>query len=124
MVRRIDGNLYVEGRLKDIINRGGEKISCEEVENLLLGHPTIKNVCVVAMPDETFGEKACAFVIPVDGETVDLEEIKTFLLGRNIAKFKLPERLAVVQKFPISAAGKILRRELRQIAASEVAAHA
>jgi len=125
MVRRIDGNLYVEGRLKDIINRGGEKISCEEVENYILGHPKIKNVCVVAMPDATFGEKACAFVIPVDGATIDLDEIKTFLLGRNIAKFKLPERLAVVQQFPISPAGKVLRRELRQVAASTVAsAHA
>jgi 2,3-dihydroxybenzoate-AMP ligase len=125
MVRRIDGNLFVEGRLKDIINRGGEKISCEEVENHILGHPKIKNVCVVAMPDETFGEKACAFVIPVDGETVDLDEIKSFLLGRNIAKFKLPERLAIMKEFPISSAGKILRRELRQVAASEVAgAHA
>ena len=125
MVRRIDGNLYVEGRLKDIINRGGEKISCEEVENLILGHPKIKNVCVVAMPDAVFGEKACAFVIPVDGTTIDLDEIKIFLLGRNIAKFKLPERLAVVQQFPISPAGKILRRELRQVAASKVAsAHA
>jgi len=121
MVRRIDGNLYVEGRLKDIINRGGEKISCEEVENYILGHPKIKNVCVVAMPDETFGEKACAFVIPVDGETVDLDEIKTFLLDRNIAKFKLPERLAIMKEFPISPAGKILRRELRQFAASEIA---
>lgn len=120
MVRRVDGNLYVEGRLKDIINRGGEKISCEEVENYILAHPKIKNVCVVAMPDAVFGEKACAFVIPVEGEMVDLEEIKTFLLGRNIAKFKLPERLTVVQKFPISAAGKILRRELRQIAARDV----
>jgi 2,3-dihydroxybenzoate-AMP ligase len=125
MVRRIDGNLFVEGRLKDIINRGGEKISCEEVENHILGHPKIKNVCVVAMPDETFGEKACAFVIPMDGETVDLDEIKSFLLGRNIAKFKLPERLAIMKEFPISPAGKILRRELRQVAASEVAgAHA
>ena len=122
MVRRVDGNLFVEGRLKDIINRGGEKISCEEVENYILGHPKIKNVCVVAMPDEVFGEKACAFVIPVDGETVDLEEIKTFLLGRDIAKFKLPERLAIMKEFPISPAGKILRRELRQVAASKVAA--
>jgi 2,3-dihydroxybenzoate-AMP ligase len=121
MVRRIDGNLYVEGRLKDIINRGGEKISCEEVENYILGHPKIKNVCVVAIPDETFGEKACAFVIPVDGATIDLDEIKSFLLDRNIAKFKLPERLAVVQQFPISPAGKILRRELREVAASTVA---
>jgi 2,3-dihydroxybenzoate-AMP ligase len=121
MVRRVDGNLYVEGRLKDIINRGGEKISCEEVENYILGHPKIKNVCVVAMPDATFGEKACAFVIPVEGATVDLEEIKTFLLGRNIAKFKLPERIAIMTEFPISPAGKILRRELRIFAEREAA---
>ncbi len=118
MVRCVGGNLYVEGRLKDIINRGGEKISCEEVENYILGHPKIKNVCVVAMPDATFGEKACAFVIPVAGETVGLDEIKSFLLARNIAKFKLPERLTVVNEFPISPAGKVLRRELRQAAAS------
>jgi 2,3-dihydroxybenzoate-AMP ligase len=121
MVRRVDGNLYVQGRLKDIINRGGEKISCEEVENYILGHPKIKNVCVVAMPDATFGEKACAFVIPVEGQTVDLDEIKNFLLKRNIAKFKLPERLTVVNEFPISPAGKILRGELRQAAADNVA---
>jgi 2,3-dihydroxybenzoate-AMP ligase len=121
MVRRIDGNLYVQGRLKDIINRGGEKISCEEVENYILGHPKIRNVCVVAMPDATFGEKACAFVIPVEGQTVDLDEIKNFLLKRNIAKFKLPERLTVVNEFPISPAGKILRGELRQAAAGNVA---
>ena len=123
LVRRIDGHLYVEGRRNDVINRGGEKISCEEVENHILGHPKIKNVCVVAMPDPVYGEKACAFVIPVEGETLELDEIKSFLLGRNIAKFKLPERLALVTQFPISAAGKILRRELRQIAAGE-AAHA
>ena len=104
-----------------IINRGGEKISCEEVENYILGHPKIKNVCVVAMPDATFGEKACAFVIPVAGKTVDLDEIKGFLLGRNIAKFKMPERLTVVNEFPISPAGKILRRELRQVAAKSIA---
>jgi len=118
MVRRVDGNLFVEGRLKDIINRGGEKISCEEVENYILGHPKIKNVCVVAMPDATFGEKACAFVIPVAGETIDLDVIKSFLLGRDI---KLPERLTIVREFPISPAGKILRRELRQVAADTAA---
>src|ERR1035437_910532 len=120
MVRRIDGNLFVEGRLKDIINRGGEKISCEEVENYILGHPKIKKVCVVAMPDEVYGEKACAFVIPVEGETVELEEIKNFLMSRHIAKFKLPERLMLMKEFPTSPVGKVHRRELRQVAAIEV----
>jgi 2,3-dihydroxybenzoate-AMP ligase len=121
VVRRANGNLYVEGRIKDIVNRGGEKISCEEVENHILGHPKVKNACVVAMPDPVFGEKACAFVIPVEGAQFDLAEMNSFLLGRNIAKFKLPERLKLVQEFPTSPAGKILRRELRRIVSDELA---
>jgi 2,3-dihydroxybenzoate-AMP ligase len=121
VVRRIDGNLYVEGRLKDIINRGGEKISCEEVENHILSHPKVKNTCLVAMPDPVFGEKACAFVIPIEGATLDLAEMNRFLLNRGIAKFKLPERIELVQEFPTSPAGKILRRELRRIVRDEIA---
>lgn len=121
VVRRIDGNLYVEGRLKDIINRGGEKISCEEVENHILSHPKVKNACVVAMPDPKFGEKACAFIIPVEDATIDLNEMNSFLLSREIAKFKLPECLKLVREFPTSPAGKVLRRELRRIVSDEIA---
>ncbi len=120
-VRRVDGNLYVEGRLKDLINRGGEKISCEEVENHVLAHAGVRSVCVVAMPDTVFGEKVCAFVIAQPGAALKLDELRTFLLGRQIAKFKIPERLEIVDEFPISPAGKILRRELRQRVAEAVA---
>jgi 2,3-dihydroxybenzoate-AMP ligase len=120
-VRKIGRIVYVEGRLKDIINRGGEKISSTEVENHLLAHPRIKSACVVAMPDATFGEKACAFVIPRDDAPLVLEDIKVFLIARRIAKFKLPERLELVADFPISAAGKILRRELRRMVADKIA---
>jgi 2,3-dihydroxybenzoate-AMP ligase len=119
-VRKIGDNVFVEGRLKDLINRGGEKISSEEVENHLLAHPAIKSVCVVAMPDPTFGEKACAFVIPREGATLSFDDMKAFLATRQIAKFKMPERLETVSEFPTSAAGKILRRELRQIIATKV----
>jgi 2,3-dihydroxybenzoate---[aryl-carrier protein] ligase len=121
-VRKIGADLYVEGRFKDLINRGGEKISCEEIENHLLAHPRIKSACVVAMPDHTFGEKACAFVILFDNSSLSFEELKTYLLGRDIAKFKLPERLEIVREFPISAAGKILRRELRDAITRRLAA--
>jgi 2,3-dihydroxybenzoate-AMP ligase len=113
IVRKIDGYLYVEGRKKDLINRGGEKISCEEVENHILAHPSVESACVVAMPDEVFGEKACAFVILRPGRVLGFEELVQFLRGREIARFKIPERLEVVKEFPISPAGKILRRELR-----------
>jgi 2,3-dihydroxybenzoate-AMP ligase len=107
------GYIFTEGRKKDVINRGGEKINVEEVENLILSHPKIKNVAIVAMPDPVFLEKACAYVIPKDGETITFKEIIDYLLTKNIAKFKLPERVEVVSEFPLSPAGKILKRDLR-----------
>lgn len=121
-VRKIGNDLYFEGRLKDLINRGGEKISSEEVENHLLAHPRIRSACVVAMPDPVYGEKACAFVIPADGGMLALEDIKAFLLARQIAKFKMPERLELVSSFPLSPAGKVLRRELRRIIENKLTA--
>ncbi len=113
VVRRREGLVYCEGRKKDQINRGGEKISCDEIEDILIQHPRIKDVSLVAMPDEIYGERACAFVILNAGATLGLEEVTAFLLQRQIAKFKLPERLEVVDAFPLSPAGKILKRALR-----------
>lgn len=113
IVRVVDGYIYLEGRRKDLINRGGEKISCEEIEDYILAHPKVMSVCVVAMPDAVFGEKACAFAILRQGCALALEELVAFLQERDIARFKLPERLEIVNEFPISPAGKILRRELR-----------
>jgi 2,3-dihydroxybenzoate-AMP ligase len=121
VVRRVDSYLYVEGRKKDLINRGGEKISCEEIENHIYALGKVKGVCVVAMPDPVFGEKGCAFVMLKPGESLCFDELKAFLLARRIAKFKLPERLEIVDAFPTSPAGKILRRELRRIVAERIA---
>jgi 2,3-dihydroxybenzoate-AMP ligase len=120
VARKINGYLYVEGRIKDLINRGGEKISCEEVENYLLAHPKIESACVVAIPDDVFTEKACAVVILRKGFTLSLDELRAFLETRDIARFKMPERLEVVDAFPISPAGKILRRDLRTALAARV----
>ncbi len=115
MVRRHpSGNLVVEGRKKDLINRGGEKISAEEIENLILSHPAVLNVAVVAMPDPVLGERACAYVVPRPGATVTLGELTRFLLDdKRIAKFKLPERLEVRDRFPTTAVGKISKKYLR-----------
>ena len=121
VARRVDGYLYLEGRKKDLINRGGEKISCEEVENHILACPVVEGVCVVAMPDPVLGEKACAFVKLKPGERLTFGQMADFMLSRQIAKFKLPERLEIVESFPISPAGKILRRELRDRIASLLA---
>jgi len=120
--RVIDGYIYLEGRRKDLINRGGEKVSCEEVEDYILGHPKVAAACVVAMPDPVFGEKACAFAILREGCSLELAELVAFLERRDIARFKLPERLEVVSEFPISPAGKVLRRELRARIAAQLGA--
>ncbi len=122
VVRKWGRVLSAEGRKGDLINRGGEKISCEEVENLILRHPAVVGVCLVAMPDPIYGEKACAFVIKRQEAQLDFAGLKAFLLAEDIAKFKLPERLEVVDTFPLSPAGKILRRKLREAIEAKLAA--
>jgi len=124
IVRKRGRHVYTEGRRKDLINRGGEKISCEEVENLIYGHPKVKVVTLVAMPDPVFGEKACAFVVPKPGETLSFDELIAFLRRQNIATFKLPERLEVVAELPLSPVGKILKRELRDMITAKLAREA
>jgi 2,3-dihydroxybenzoate-AMP ligase len=122
IVRKRGRHVYTEGRRKDLVNRGGEKVSCDEVENYILAHPKVKAVAVVAMPDEVFGEKACAFVIAKPGERLAFDELIAFLRAQRIASFKLPERLELVESFPLSPVGKILRRELRERIAAKLAA--
>lgn len=108
------GNLIVEGRKKDMINRGGEKISAEEVENLILSHPAVLNVAVVAMPDPVLGERACACVVPKPGARLTLDDLTRFLQDeKRIAKFKLPERLELLERLPTTAVGKISKKDLR-----------
>ncbi len=116
------GNFSVEGRKKDMINRGGEKISAEEVENHILAHPSVHNVAVVAMPDPVLGERACAFVVLRPNATLTLPELVTFLERRGIAKFKLPERLEILDALPLTSVGKVSKQALRERAAALVAA--
>ncbi len=122
VVTQRGGYVYTEGRKKDLINRGGEKISCDEIEDLILSNPKVENVVLVAMPDEVYGEKACAFVILHPGQSLDLAELVEFLMSKQIAKFKLPERLEVVEAYPLSPVGKILRTVLREQIAEKLAA--
>jgi 2,3-dihydroxybenzoate-AMP ligase len=107
MRRHPSGNLIVEGRKKDLINRGGEKISAEEMENLILSHPSVHNVACVPMPDPVLGERTCAFIIPKSGRNVTVEDLARFLTEAGIAKFKLPERVELVDEFPLSPFGKV-----------------
>ena len=108
------GNYMVEGRKKDLINRGGEKISAEEIENLILGHPAVQNVACVPMPDPALGERMCAYVILRNGKSLGLPELAAFLMEQEIAKHKLPERLEIVDEFPLSAFGKVSKKDLTE----------
>ncbi|WP_051247589.1 AMP-binding protein [Nocardioides halotolerans] len=110
-----DGYLRITGRLKDIIIRGGVNISAREVEELLLAHPSVKDVALVGMPDPRLGERACAFVVPTPGSAPTLDELCGFLRDeRGISVQKLPERLEVVDHLPVSATGKVQKVELRE----------
>jgi 2,3-dihydroxybenzoate-AMP ligase len=117
LVRRLDGGyLVVEGRAKDQINRGGEKIAAEEVEDHLLTHPAVHDAAVVAVPDGYLGERSCAFVVVADGTTAPrLPEIRAYLRDRGLAAFKIPDKLRVVDRFPVTGVGKTSRRELRTL---------
>jgi len=106
------GNYVVEGRVKDLINRGGEKISAEEVENLILAHPAVLNVACVPYPDPVLGERMCACVVLRPGRSLSLEELVTFLADFDIARFKLPERLELFGALPLSGFGKVSKQEL------------
>jgi 2,3-dihydroxybenzoate-AMP ligase len=116
MRKHPSGNYVVEGRKKDLINRGGEKISAEEIENLILMHPAVQNVACVPVPDPNLGEKMCACVILKRGREIDLPGLVSFLKDKEIAKFKLPERLLICDDFPVSTFGKVSKKTLAELA--------
>ncbi|WIX98019.1 AMP-binding protein [Amycolatopsis mongoliensis] len=107
----------VEGRIKNMISRGGEKINTEEVELLLGCHDAVAEAALVAMPDPRLGERACAFVVTRDGRPLDLAEVRAHFERLEVAKYKWPERVVVLPEMPrVSEVGKVDRRRLRQIA--------
>jgi 2,3-dihydroxybenzoate-AMP ligase len=115
--READGSVVysIEGRIKDVINRGLEKINAEEIEELLIEHPAIAQVALVSMPDRELGERVCAFVIlQPDAEGLTVADCVTFLLERGVTKFKLPERVEIVSTFPLTNIGKVSKRDLRE----------
>jgi len=115
------GSLVVEGRVKDLINRGGEKINAEEIEGHLLAHLEVAAAAVVAMPDAILGERACAFVTLRNAGILSLDTIREFLAARGVARFKWPERLEIVAELPLTNVGKIRKAELRRLIAERIA---
>ena len=114
-------HLLIEGRIKDVINRGGEKINAEEVELLLMQHPAVLQVAVVSMPDRRLGERSCAYVVTSGG--LDLAAVQKHFASLEVAKFKWPERIEVVDELPRTKVGKVDKKTLRDAVAALVAGH-
>ncbi|GAA2491441.1 (2,3-dihydroxybenzoyl)adenylate synthase [Streptomyces thermolineatus] len=115
------GHLVVEGRAKDQINRGGEKVAAEEVENHILAHPAVHDAAVVSMPDPYLGERTCAWVILRSGAgPVKRSEIVRFVRGRGLAAFKVPDRVEFVDAFPSTGIGKVSKKDLRAAIAAQL----
>jgi len=113
-----DGYIRISGRVKDILIRGGENVPIVEIENLLYKHPAVAAVAVVGFPDARLGERACAFIVPRAGSTIDLAAVQTYLSEAKMAKQFWPERVEVVSELPRTASGKIQKFKLREIAAA------
>jgi salicylate---CoA ligase len=122
--RTAAGYLTVEGRDKDMINRGGEKISAEEVENLVYRLPGVRQVAAVAMPDRELGERVCVYVVAQPGAAVTLEALRTGMAAAGVARFKLPEHLVLVPELTTTKVGKVDKKALRADIAERLGATA
>jgi cyclohexanecarboxylate-CoA ligase len=110
------GYIRIAGRSKDIIIRGGENIPVVEVEELLFRHPAVAAVAIVGYPDERLGERACAFVVPREGQSLTFEDMARYLADQKMAKQYVPERLEMVADLPRTPSGKIQKFKLREAA--------
>jgi 2,3-dihydroxybenzoate-AMP ligase len=119
-----DGYYALADRIKDLINRGGEKVNAAEVEELLTRHPAIDRAAVVAMPDAALGERCCAFIVLAEGaDPVDVDTLRAHLAALGVAKFKYPERVEIRDALPMTSVTKLnkaaLRAEIGRILAAE-----
>ncbi|WP_062763225.1 (2,3-dihydroxybenzoyl)adenylate synthase [Falsirhodobacter sp. alg1] len=115
--RDADGYLRVVGRVKDQINRGGEKIAAEEVEALILRHPDVISAALLAQPDSRLGEKGCAVLVV--RKAIRPVELRRHLIGQGVAEYKLPDRFVFIDEMPLTAVGKIDKRRLRSTVFAE-----
>jgi 2,3-dihydroxybenzoate-AMP ligase len=113
------GNFTVAGRRKDFINKGGEKVSAAELEELTTAHPAVLSAAAVAVPSEAFGEAICVFATLHQGRSLELLELRRLLAKDGVAAYKLPDRLEIVTELPLTAVGKVDKSALRKVAGEE-----
>jgi acyl-CoA synthetase len=107
-----DGQVRITGRLKDIVNRGGEKLSAREIEELVGRHPAVRDVAVIPLPEPRLGEQVCAVVVPRPGHDLTREQLAAFLREQRLARQKVPERVELVDGLPRTPAGKVQKFKL------------
>jgi 2,3-dihydroxybenzoate-AMP ligase len=112
VVMTADGDVKVVGRKKDQINRGGEKIPAEEIENVLLQHEAVVHAALISMPDAVMGEKSCAYIVTSDAALRPIA-LRKHLRSQGVAEFKLPDRFEFVDQMPLTAFGKVDKQTLR-----------
>lgn len=118
-VGRLDENglLTIVDRKKNIIIRGGENLSATEIEDVVATHPSVREVGVIGVPDERYGERACAYVVLREGTTLDLESLRAHFAEKGVAKQKVPEFLEFVSSLPRTGTGKLRKHELLRLRA-------
>ncbi len=116
------GNLVVQGRDKDMINRGGEKVSAEEIENFAYRVPGVSAAAAVAMPDQVLGERVCVYVVVTPGAGVTVDDLRAVMDSAGVARFKFPERVVIVDALPTTTVGKIDKAALRRDVAARLGA--
>jgi fatty-acyl-CoA synthase len=114
-----DGYLNIAGRIKDMVIRGGENIYPREIEEFLYGHPAIKDVAVIGVPDEKYGEELCAWVVLATGATATEEDVREYCRGK-IAHYKVPRYVKFVDGFPMTVTGKIQKFKMREVSTAEL----
>ncbi len=110
-----EGNIQIEGRIKEQINRAGENVVPAEIELYLRKHPNIKDASVISLPDETLGERTCAFLI-TDGNMLGLADICKFLKDMGVARYKIPDQIELIECLPFTNVGKVDKKKLREYA--------
>ncbi len=121
VVDRVSNFVYC-GRLKDIVNRAGEKINCEEIEMAVIGHPSVAAVVAVPYPDPVYDERLCVYLILREGQDApSVRDLGAYLQDYGLAKFKWPERIEITTEFPLTVSGKLSRAGLRKAIAEKVA---
>jgi fatty-acyl-CoA synthase len=113
-----DGYVRIVGRRKEMIIRNGYNVYPREVEDILRAHPAVEEVCVVGVPDEVLGELICACIVPVEGAVVRGEDVLQYARDQ-LADYKLPDLVRFFDALPMTASGKVKRRELAQVVALE-----